>query len=503
MKPIKSIWNHYSKKREYPSLQQDITSEVAIIGGGITGITAGKFLTNAGMPAVVLESNTVGSGTTSHSTGNLYYTVDGHLSSLQAKYDIDTVREVAASRAEALQHMRRWIEDHSLDCDYKKVPWFLYSSNEKNMETIRKELQTGKQANLSIAEADMHDIPFSLTSAVSISSQAQINPMRYVQELAATLKPEDIRIYQHTRVSSVEEKNSGYLLQTPGGTVTANNVIHATHTPKGIKFVQTLLGPYREYGVACRVNNAAHPEGIFWGLYDEGTVISSRTYRRDGQAFIIIVGKPHKVGHTEDNESIITSLEDFARSHFEVQETVFRWGGQHYRPADLLPFIGPVKKGANEFIATGYSTDGLVYGTLAAKIIADKIIGQKNKWARLYDSTRKQPLKSGPKFLKENIDVASHYIKDLVESKDSTLQELKAGDGKVIKKEGKRLAVHRNEAGDLEVVSAVCTHMGCNVHWNRAEKSWDCPCHGSRFGTDGTVLEGPALEPLQKNPVRL
>lgn len=503
METIKSIWHHFSDKHDFPSLQQNIKTEVAIIGGGITGITTGKLLARAGFPSVVLESNTVGSGTTSYSTGNLYYTVDNNLSSLKGKYNIDIVKKVAASRSETLQQMSRWIQDLSLDCDYKKVPWYLYSSNKENMGTIRDELQTGKDAKLSVAEADINEIPFSLTSAISIPAQAQINPMRYVQELAATLKSGDCQIYQHSRVLSIQQKNGDYHLQTSRGNVTAKNVVHATHTPKGIKFVQTLLGPYREYGIACKTNGTNHPEGIFWGLYDGGTVISSRTYRRNGETYLIVVGKPHKVGHKENNEQIITSLEEFAHTHFDVQETAFRWGGQHYRPADLIPFIGPVKRGAKEYIATGYSTDGLVYGSLAAHILADLITGQENKWADLYDSTRKQPIKSGLKFLKENIDVASHYIKDIAGPKNIPVQELKKGEGKVIKKDGKRLAVSRNEDGELNVISAVCTHMGCNVHWNNAEKTWDCPCHGSRFSTDGRVLEGPALEALQKNPIHM
>lgn len=216
---------------------------------------------------------------------------------------------------------------------------------------------------------------------------------------------------------------------------------------------------------------------------------------------MIVVGKPHKVGHKEHNEEIMRSLEDFAQEHFDVRETVFRWGGQHYRPADLLPYIGPVRTGSKEYIATGFSTDGLVYGSLAAMIIGDKIAGRKNKWADLYDAARMQPVRSGPKFLKENLDVASHYIKDLGGPDESVLNELEPGDGRVVKKDGKRLAVYRNEDGELKAVSAVCTHMGCNVRWNNAERTWDCPCHGSRFSTDGTVIEGPALDPLQKNPV--
>src|SRR5690625_1157808 len=431
MKPIESIWNHFSEDTDYPSLQQDITTEVAIIGGGITGVTTGKLLARAGIPSVILESNTIGSGTTSYSTGNLYYTIDGNLSSLENKYDNDMVRAVTSSRSEVMQQMRRWIEDLSLDCDYKKVPWHLYSSNKQNLDTVKKELQTGARAKLAITEADHKNFPFPVTGAVSIDAQAQINPKRYVQELAATIKNKNCRIYQQTRVASIKQRDGKYRLQTPGGMVTANHVVHATHTPKGGKFVQTLLGPYREYGIACKTSDTTHHEGIYWGLYNEGTVISSRTYHKNGQTFLIFVGKPHTVGHKENNEQTISSLEDFAYTHFDIQETVFRWGGQHYRPADLLPFIGPVKKGAKEYIAAGYSTDGLVYGSLAAHILADQISGKEHQWTRLYDAARKQPLKSGSKFLKENIDVASKYIRDITVPKDISVQHVEAGRGRI------------------------------------------------------------------------
>lgn len=503
MKQLTSIWRDFEKTLDYPSLQKNITTEVAIIGGGITGITAAKVLGEAGISSVVLESKTVGSGTTGQSTGNLYYTLDSHLFRLESKYDSDTVKAVAASRAETLQQIRRWIEDHSLDCDYQKVPWYLYSSNRRNTDTIRKELQTADRAKLSVTKAERSDIPFPLTDAITIDAQAQINPLRYVQELATTADPDFCQIFEQTHVSSVERTKGSFELQTSGGKVTADKVIYATHTPKGLKFVQTLLGPYREYGIACRAENISHPEGIFWGLYDEGTVISTRMYNRDDKTFLIVIGHPHKVGQKEENQQVIESLADFAQNYFDVREIAYRWGGQHYRPADLLPFIGPISKGANEYIATGYSTDGLVYGTLSAMIIGDHITGKDNKWADFYDATRKQPLKSGPKFLKENIDVATRYAEYFTTPKELDLQKLKAGEGKVVKKEGQRLGVYRNEDEELEIVSAICTHMGCHVHWNKAEQTWDCPCHGSRFNTDGTVIEGPAFKPLQKNPVNI
>ena len=495
----KSLWNDFAEIRDHPQLQNDIVVDVAVIGGGITGLSAGSLLAQKGLTVAVLESRKIGGGTTSHSTGNLYYTIDKVLSSLQSKYNTDTVMAVAQSRLQALLQIATWVDVYNLDCDYRTVPWYLYSNTEKSKKKIDRELETGRMATLDISEAEGNEIPFPSVRAVKIPDQAQINPMRYVQELARAVQGDQCRIYEHTPVYSVKEKNEQYLLDTPGGTVVAENVIHATHTPKGIQFVQTLLGPYREYGIACKVRNNNHPEGIYWGYFDGEGKISTRTYNRDNQEFLIVVGEPHKVGQAGDNVQKIDKLESFAHKYFDVQDVSWRWGGQHYRPADLLPYIGPRRKGSGEYIATGYSTDGLVYGTLAGMILSDEITGRENPWSKLYNSTRKQPLKSASRFLKENINVAKEYLKDLPGSaKDVEFGEIKPGEGKVVERDGEKLAAYRNEEGALEVRSAVCTHMKCIVNWNNAEKSWDCPCHGSRFETDGSVLEGPAWHGLHK-----
>lgn len=495
----KSLWSGFSEIYDYPQLQRDITVDVAVIGGGITGISAGNLLSQKGMKAAILESRKVGGGTTSHSTGNLYYTIDKILTSLQSKYDIKTIKAVAESRSRAMKQIAAWVQEYELDCDYKSVPWYLYSKTENSKDKIDEEVNTGREAGLDILEASASEIPFPSVHAIKVPRQAQINPMRYIQELAKAIQDESCLIYEHTHVSSVEEEKDRCVLTTSGGKVTAKYVIHATHIPKGVMVVQSLLGPYREYGIACRTTGRNHPEGIYWGYYEEGKKISTRNYERNGQHFLIVVGEPHKVGHAESNIQHIKRLESFAQKYFNIQEVAFRWGGQHYRPADLLPYIGPRKKNSREFIATGYSTDGLTYGTLAGMILADLITGRENPWAELYDSTRKQPLKSVSKFLKENIDVAKEYLKDFRgTAEDTRLNNLKAGEAKVIEKDGEKLAVYKNDDGKLEVYSAICTHMECIVNWNDAEKSWDCPCHGSRFKVDGTVLEGPAFHPLHK-----
>lgn len=496
---MKSIWSEFSEIHAFPQLQKNTTTDVAVIGGGITGISVGNMLAQQGKKVVVLESRKVGGGTTSHSTGNLYYPIDKILSSLKEKYDEKTIKRVAESRQQALRLITKWVSEYNLDCDFRTVPWYLYSQTEESNSRIDAEFNTGKNAGLPMKMTEESKIPVPALKALKLDGQAQINPMRYVQELAKQVHGRQCQIFERTHVSSIEEDSNSFRLETSGGTVTADHVIHATHTPKGVKAVQTLLGPYREYGIACRVKEQIHPDGIFWGYFEGNKKISTRNYSRNGEDFLIVVGEPHKVGHTENNARHLEKLEAFAREYFEITEVAFQWGGQHYRPADLLPYIGARKKGTNEFIATGFSTDGLVYGTLSAMILTDLITQKENQWADLYSSTRKQPLKSASKFLKENIDVAKHFIKELTVSADDLDDvQLEKGEGKVVEHDNNKWAVYRRDDGKLDVRSAVCTHLKCIVHWNNTEKSWDCPCHGSRFDTDGSVLEGPAFHPLKE-----
>lgn len=495
----KSLWNGFAEITDYPELEEDIEVDVAIIGAGVTGVSTGNLLAQKGKRVVVLESRSVGGGTTSHSTGNLYCTIDQALASLQSKYDTDTIRAVAESRTQAMEQIASWVNEYQLDCDYIAVPWYLYGNTEESKDKIEQEIDIARDAGLEALEASGSEIPFPVVRAMKIQNQGQINPMLYVQQLARATQSERCKIYEHTPVLAAEEQKDRCVLTTTGGTVTADYVIHATHTPKGVMMVQSLLGPYREYGIACRTRGKNHPNGIYWGYYENEKKISTRNYERNGEHFLIVVGEPHKTGHAESNVKHIQELESFAQKYFDIQEVAFRWGGQHYRPADLLPYIGPRRQHSREYIATGYSTDGLTYGTLAGIILSDLITGKENPWTELYDATRKQPFKSASRFIKENIDVAKEYLKDLRGMEEDTdLNELKAGEGEVVEKDGEKLAVYRTDEGELEVRSAVCTHMGCVVNWNDAEKSWDCPCHGSRFKVDGSVLEGPAFLPLQK-----
>lgn len=492
----KSLWNQFAEIKDYPSLTDNTSADVAIIGGGVTGISLACNLAQREYNVVVLESLKVGGGTSSHSTGNLYFTVDENLGYLTDKYNNDEIRQVIKARSDSLDKMEAYVKKYNLDCDFKRLPWYFYSSSSDYDSQIEKEFKTAQNVGIAAEWADYMPLPFRVSKAVKVENQAQINPMRYVQELASSIESENCRIYECTRVKEVEEKEDVVILKTTGGTVTAKYAVHATHIPKGILPVQTALSMHREYGIAFEVDNLEYPEGIFWGLHDNGKKYSTRIYSRGGKKFFIAVGEAHKVGQAESNIQSINNLKEFARKHLAVSDVSYQWGGQNYKPADLLPYIGRMNENSRVFMATGYSTDGLVYGTLAGILIADEIDGRKNEFAELF-KPRFTPIKSAVNFIKENLDTAKQYLKNLpgVADEDS-FKDIKSGEGAVIEKKGVKIAASRDDNGKLLLVSAVCTHMKCIVNWNNLEQTWDCPCHASRFKRDGTVLEGPAYDPL-------
>jgi glycine/D-amino acid oxidase-like deaminating enzyme/nitrite reductase/ring-hydroxylating ferredoxin subunit len=497
----KSIWEGYSAGSSFPSLPGDITTDVAIIGGGITGITTAQLLKKEGLRVTVLEAMRVGAANTGNSTGNLYVAVEAGFDVIQSKYNTDDLRTVVAARQEALGLIAENVRRYSLDCDFKRVNWYSYSVNEENSGKLRKIFDAGKDAGVPITEVMPGELPFETDYGIKLNDQAQFNPLRYIQEMSKILEGDNCRIFENTRVTEIEEDKDDELVKvvTDKGTVYAKYVIHATHTPKGVFLdYHSLLGTYREYGIAAKLVSGDYPEGTFWGYYGVNEKYSIRSYEHEGQKHIVVVGQPHEVGQKENNIENIQNLEKFLHEHYSVSEITHRWGGQNYKPADGLPYIGRKRKGSNVFIATGFSTDGLVYGTLSGIIIRDIITGTENEYTRLFEATRHNPLKAAGNFIKENAINAGEVLKDYIFCKASKLSDISPGEGKVVEVDGNKLAVYNDEKGEMKACSAICTHLGCVVHWNMAERTWDCPCHASRFTTDGDVIEGPALMPLKK-----
>lgn len=493
-----SLWDHYSLLTEFPALKSDLKVDVAVIGGGICGLTCAQLLSSQGYKVAVLESNKVGGSNTGHSTGNLYAVYGELLNEVNDKYGPDVVQKIINSRREAVHFIEKNCETLNIDCDFIRVPWHYFSHEADADKNIEHALAAAKKIHVGLPDADLHGTPFKhATKVMRVDDQAQFNPLRYVQGLALEMSSIECLIFENTTVTGITEEKDHSILQTKEGKLTATYVIHATHTPKGIMSYHTTLGPYREYGIACRLKDRGLPPGIFLGYFEKEEIISSRIYERDGERFLIVVGGPHKVGQGDSKEKF-KMLEAFSRKYFNIDEVAYRWGGQHYKPADSIPYIGPKSKGSHTYIATGFSTHGLTYGTVAAQLISDLIMNKKNLYAEVYDPGRFTPVKAAPNFIKENVNVFVQYVRDYFHQSYEPFSKVKKGEGKIIDYDGEKLAVFRDRESHLQVCSAVCTHMGCVVHWNKAEQSWDCPCHGSRFDTSGEVLEGPAFAALKK-----
>lgn len=495
--PRPSMWRAGQKAATYPALDAELSVDVAIIGAGITGITAAARLARAGRSVAVLEARRIGSGTTGHATGNLYALVEQGLYRLAKKWGKDVVEAIVRSRADAVDLIESNTREYQIACDFARTPWVLYGTTNRSEESreIENEYKAARGVGLDARLVNDLPLPYLITKALVVRDQAQFNPLAYVRGLAAAIHSGQCRIFEETPVVDIDPEAG--VVRTAAHTVTADHIVMATHTPKGFSVVQTELGPYREYAVAAPIEEFQLPGGIFWSAGEKPT--STRAVEMDGVQYVLMIGESHKTGQNNDPGSAYQRLEDLLRTRFLIRDPAFRWSAQNYRAADGLPYIGSSSGASRVYIATGFATDGLTYGTLAGMLIADEIEGRQNPFAELYSPRRFTPMKSARNFLKENLNVAGRYVKDYTQSPPlKNLSELAPDEGGLVELADGKMAAYRDRNSRLHLLSPVCTHLKCIVHWNRAERSWDCPCHGSRFDYDGRVIEGPALLPLQR-----
>lgn len=491
-----SVWSASIREiDDFGPLAGDTDADVVIVGAGITGISAAYQLAKAGLEVVVLESGKTGKGTTGSSTGNLYVP-NAQFQSILSKHGTEGLDAVVKARSAGLHFIEDRINEFGIECAFKKVPWYYFTQKKSNVKEIEKEHKAMISAGLKVADAFIAGFPFNAEAISRLDSQAQINPLQYVQKLAAAINRESCRIYENTKVLDIKDSDP-CIVSTDHGTVKAKYVIQATHTPKGVYAAHAMMEVYREMAVAARLKSDLPEDGIYWD-YHGSEKYSVRTYHSPAGSFLIVLDNVYKTGQKERNEPGFKKIEKYIKKHFDVEELSYMWAAQMYSPADYLPFIGNSPLQKNVFIATGFSADGLVYGTAAAIIISDFINGIANPVAKVFDPKRLGAAVSA-KTIKENIDVTAHLISDYVlKGYDEELSGIRNGESRIVQYNKQKAAAYRDHEGVLHVVSGVCTHLGCLVHWNNAEKTWDCPCHGSRFSYEGKLLEGPAFNDLQK-----
>lgn len=498
-----SLWRAISKTEDnYPALNQDIEVDVAIVGAGITGLTTAHELIKAGKKVAVLEAHRVGSGTTGDSTGNLYVAVQPYYQFIAKKFNFETAKTIANSRKHAIDYIEKNVNEMNIDCNYSRRPWYIFASDDKQLSSLEKEIEIFQKMHFAIDFTA--ELPFSLKfkKAALMENQARLNPLQYVIGLAAALAKKNGLIYENTKVVDIDEQKTKCLVSTETNKIVAKKVVIATHTPIGIHTAQMFTGPYRSYVVAVRLKDDHYPESHIWDLNEPHHAICTHAVHSEKPELLLVAGSHHKTGQGKKMVSNFKEIEKFLKQHFPVADIEYQWSAQHYQPADDVPYIGLASRFAKHtYIATGYSADGLIYGTLAGKILNNIIQSHPDELANVYKSTRLKPIASSGRFVKENSNVFLQYLKDLPFTDTKSYREIKKGEGKVVEIHGEKCAVTRDEQNQLHIVSAVCTHMKCIVNWNDAEKTWDCPCHGSRFTPEGKVIEGPAIKYLEKKDI--
>lgn len=471
--------------------------DVAIIGGGITGVSTALLLQLAGKRCIILEAAHIGYGTTGGTTAHLNTVPDTPYPTIMSNFGAENAKAVAASLKDALQLISKNIYTYAIECGFKEATAYMLANTDDQVKELHKILEACHNVGVDAQTAELSETTFPYREAMRIPSQARFNPLQYVYGIAKAFENAGGIIQQQCRVTGLED-NSEKTLQTDRGAYKAKAVVYATHIPTGINLLHLRCMPYRSYAMAVTLSDDAYPAGLYYDMEDPYHYY--RTQEADGKKYLIAGGKDHKTGHEENTDRCFIELEAQVRKYFNVESVAYKWSSQYYEPVDGIPYIGPLP-GHTEgvYVATGFGGNGMVYSSVAAIVLSRMLSGQEVPYADVYNPNRVKPVAGFSNFVSHNADVVNILLKQWFSKHQATLlAEMAPGESKIVKWEDHLIALHKDANGSLHALSPKCTHMGCHVNWNTAEQSWDCPCHGARYSCDGVVLNAPADRMLAK-----
>ena len=512
----KAVWAA-TKMPRCRRLECDVDADVCIVGGGISGLTTAYLLGKEGQQVVVLEDGGLASGTTGVTTAHLSNAIDDKISEIERWHGEEGTRLAVESHGAAIDLIEQIADELEVDCDFERLDGYLFCAPGDDSEILDDELAAAHRAGLRGAElVPWVPLDYDTGPAIRFPRQARFHPLKYLAALARAIKVQGGRIYSHTHADHVEggdpKRGGRATIEVGKHTVTASSVVVATNTPiNDLVALHTKQAPYMTYAIGARVPRGSVPDALYWDtLKAYHYVRLQEVDAGDGDPktqadfdLLIVGGEDHKTGQADDAHLRHARLETWARTRFPMIEKIeYKWSGQCLETIDGLAFIGrnPLDK-ENVFVVTGDSGMGITHGTIAGILLTDLIMGRENRGAALYDPARKT-LSAADAFIKENANVAVQYTNWLTPGEVESPEEVAPGSGAVLRCGMTKVALYRDKNGQTHEVSAVCPHLQCIVHWNTAESTWDCPCHGSRFDPIGKVLNGPAnsdLEPVKKS----
>lgn len=499
---MKSYWIESTKneKRNYPRFKENLSTEVCIIGGGITGITTAYYLAKEGREVILLEKDEMCSKTSGNTTAKI---TSQH--GLFYKYLIDSegkefAKKYLEANEEAIRNIEKIIKEENINCDFEKQDAFVFTQRQEEVPKIQDEVNAVKSIGGDSEFVTKVQLPFSIQGAIKFKNQAQFNIRKYAFGLLnKVLETNNCSIFENTKVLEVNKGKEGYLVHTKNGDISAKYVVLATRYPiinsPGFYFFKMYQS--KSYAIAIECEN----DDFFSGMYisSELPTKSFRTVVDGDKRLLLIVGFDHKTGKDVDCLKMEQNLEKYAKELYPNCEIRYKWSAEDCIGLDKIPYIGSFSKFMpNLYVGTGYKKWGITISNIAANIICDKIQNRENKYEEIFRATRVEPIKN----IQEVENMLKQTIKSLIVEKfkipKEDLEDIECDEGKIINVNGNKVGVYKDSEGRIYAVKPICSHLGCELSWNSLEHTWDCPCHGSRFDYLGNSIEVPSIDSLEQ-----
>ncbi|MFD4816192.1 FAD-dependent oxidoreductase [Peribacillus butanolivorans] len=488
-------WRSTLSFPSFSKLETDITTDVLIVGGGITGITSAYLLAKQGVKVTLIEASEILNGTTGHTTAKITAQHGLIYDQLITDHGEEKARLYYEANTEGMELIKGLIEEHSIECNLNVQDAYVYANTDEYKSKIQEELKAYQKLGIRGDYAEKIPFPIPCKAAVIMKDQAQFHPLKYLTALIPPILEAGGNIYERTTAMKIEDDNPPTVITETGHTIKSNHIIVASHFPfndeMGLYFARTHIK--RSYVLGIKTEQE-YPGGMYYSA--DNPTRSLRYTEDNGEKLILVGGEGHKTGQGISTIEHYEALQDFSSQYFNVKDIPYRWSAQDIVTPDNLPFVGPVTSNhPNVLIATGYAKWGMTNGSIAARILTDHILQKDNRYAGLYNPARIKGMKN---IVEDNADVAKHLIKSKLAVIHKTPEDLGIDEGAIVKVNGDKAGCYRDNEGQLHIVDSTCTHMGCEVTWNSGDRTWDCPCHASRYSITGEVLNGPAVEPLKK-----
>lgn len=482
----------------FSKLEEDLTVDVAIVGGGITGITSGYLLAKQGLKVAILEASTILNGTTGHTTAKVTAQHSNFYDELIQHVGLEQAKLYYQANDDALRFIRQLVQTNNIPCDFAEEDAYIYTTSKQNVAKINKEMEAYRK--LGIEGEYRESIPFNIDvkAALVMKKQAQFHPLQYLNYLLKEYLELGGKLFEHTVAVDIEEGNHPRVVTKNGKGVTSSHVLICSHFPffDGRALYFARMYAERAYIIGVKTKQD-FPGGMYLSI--DSPSRSLRYTHINGEKLVLVSGEGHKTGQSNDTHAHYTNLEIFAEQTLGIEEYMYRWSTQDLYTLDKIPYIGQHSSySPNILVATGFKKWGMTSSTVAAQLFSDIIHEKDNPYLEVFSPLRFHSDPSIKNFLVQNIDVAGHLLSGKIQRLEKSIHDLNKDEGAVINFYGERAGAYMDKDGEIHVVDTTCTHMGCEVEWNDGERTWDCPCHGSRFSIDGEVIEGPAEEPLRK-----